>query len=257
MATLTADTALAARVPDPRARGPGLPRQRARPSQKPRVVIDAIEDLLLRTTTRTSTAASTRWRSRRPSSTRAARERAAALAGLARRSETIFTKNATEAINLVAYAWGRRNVGEGDAIVLTEMEHHSNIVPWQLLCQEIGAELRYLRGRRRGPASTSTSSTRCLADGRVKLVAGRARLERARHDQPGRRDRRAAPTPPARSCWSTARRPCRRCPSTSARSAPTSTPGPATRPTGRPASASCTAAASCSRRCRRSSAAAT
>jgi cysteine desulfurase/selenocysteine lyase len=58
--------------------------------------------------------------------------------------ETIFTKNATEAINLVAYSWGRRNVGRGDRVLLTEMEHHSNIVPWQLLCQEVGAELRYV-----------------------------------------------------------------------------------------------------------------
>jgi cysteine desulfurase / selenocysteine lyase len=58
--------------------------------------------------------------------------------------ETVFTKNATEAINLVAYSWGRRNVRAGDRVLLTEMEHHSNIVPWQLLCQEVGAELRYV-----------------------------------------------------------------------------------------------------------------
>jgi cysteine desulfurase/selenocysteine lyase len=58
--------------------------------------------------------------------------------------ETIFTKNATEAINLVAYSWGRRNVRAGDRVLITEMEHHSNIVPWQLLCAEVGAELRYV-----------------------------------------------------------------------------------------------------------------
>jgi len=58
--------------------------------------------------------------------------------------ETIFTANATAAINLVAYAWGRQNVGRGDLVVLTEMEHHSNIVPWQLLCQEREAELAYV-----------------------------------------------------------------------------------------------------------------
>jgi cysteine desulfurase/selenocysteine lyase len=58
-------------------------------------------------------------------------------------AETIFTKNATEAINLVAYSWGRRNVGAGDTIVLTPMEHHSNIVPWQLLAEEVGAKLAY------------------------------------------------------------------------------------------------------------------
>jgi cysteine desulfurase/selenocysteine lyase len=58
--------------------------------------------------------------------------------------ETIFTKNVTEAINLVAYSWGRRNVRAGDRVLITEMEHHSNIVPWQLLCQEVEAELRYV-----------------------------------------------------------------------------------------------------------------
>jgi len=58
--------------------------------------------------------------------------------------ETIFTKNVTEAINLVAYSWGRANIGAGDRIVLTPMEHHSNIVPWQLLAQEVGAHLDYV-----------------------------------------------------------------------------------------------------------------
>jgi cysteine desulfurase/selenocysteine lyase len=58
--------------------------------------------------------------------------------------ETIFTANATAAINLVAYSWGRHNIGRGDLVVLTEMEHHSNIVPWQLVCQEREAELAYV-----------------------------------------------------------------------------------------------------------------
>jgi cysteine desulfurase/selenocysteine lyase len=58
--------------------------------------------------------------------------------------ETIFAKNVTEAINLVAYSWGRRNVGPGDRVLTTKMEHHSNIVPWQLLCAEVGAQLAYV-----------------------------------------------------------------------------------------------------------------
>lgn len=57
--------------------------------------------------------------------------------------ETILTGNATQAINLVAYAWGRRNVKAGDTIVLTEMEHHSNIVPWQILAEEAGARIAW------------------------------------------------------------------------------------------------------------------
>jgi cysteine desulfurase / selenocysteine lyase len=59
--------------------------------------------------------------------------------------ETIFTANATAAINLVAYTWGRENVKAGDLVVVTEMEHHSNIVPWQILCHEREAELAYVR----------------------------------------------------------------------------------------------------------------
>jgi cysteine desulfurase/selenocysteine lyase len=60
-------------------------------------------------------------------------------------SEIIFTKNVTEAINLVAYSWGRQNLHEGDAIVLSEMEHHANLVPWMMLAKERGVELRYIR----------------------------------------------------------------------------------------------------------------
>jgi cysteine desulfurase/selenocysteine lyase len=58
--------------------------------------------------------------------------------------EVVFTRNATEAINLVAYAWGRRNINRGDAIVLTEMEHHANLVPWQLLVQERDGDLEFI-----------------------------------------------------------------------------------------------------------------
>ena len=59
--------------------------------------------------------------------------------------ECIYVRNATEGINLVAYAWGRTNVRKGDVIVVTEMEHHSNLVPWQILAQQTGAQLRFVR----------------------------------------------------------------------------------------------------------------
>jgi cysteine desulfurase / selenocysteine lyase len=72
-----------------------------------------------------------------------ARAKAAALVG-STPAETVFTRNATEAINLVAYSWGSANLREGDLIVLTEMEHHSNIVPWQLAAQRAGAEIAYV-----------------------------------------------------------------------------------------------------------------
>jgi cysteine desulfurase/selenocysteine lyase len=58
--------------------------------------------------------------------------------------EIVFTRNATEAINLVAYAWGRTNINRGDPIVLTEMEHHANLVPWQLLVQERDGDLEFI-----------------------------------------------------------------------------------------------------------------
>ena len=59
-------------------------------------------------------------------------------------SEIVFVRNATEAINLVANSWGRRNIGRGDSIVLTEMEHHANLVPWQLLVQEKDGDLEFV-----------------------------------------------------------------------------------------------------------------
>ena len=98
-----------------------------------------------------------------------ARERIAAFVGW-ETATTIFTRNVTEAINLVAYAWGRENVGEGDEVLITHMEHHSNIVPWQLLCQETGARLRYLSVDESGELSLGELDS-VLGEGRVKLVS--------------------------------------------------------------------------------------
>ena len=84
--------------------------------------------------------------------------------------ETIFTKNVTEAINLVAYSWGRANIGPGDAVLITQMEHHANIVPWQVLCRERGAQLRYLEVDERGELSLEALDAE-LARGDVRLVA--------------------------------------------------------------------------------------
>ncbi len=58
--------------------------------------------------------------------------------------EIVFTKNVTEALNLIAYSWGRANLGPGDAVLLTEIEHHANLVPWQILAAERGVELRFI-----------------------------------------------------------------------------------------------------------------
>jgi cysteine desulfurase / selenocysteine lyase len=97
-----------------------------------------------------------------------ARERIAAFVG-GDAETTIFTHNATEAINLVAYAWARDNLGPGDEILITRMEHHSNVVPWQLVCQDTGAKLRYLDVSDEGTLSLDQLDS-VLAEGRVKLV---------------------------------------------------------------------------------------
>ena len=73
-----------------------------------------------------------------------ARAKTARLVGVADAHEIVFARNATEAINLVAYSWGRKHIGRGDVIVLTEMEHHANLVPWQLLAQEKDADLEFI-----------------------------------------------------------------------------------------------------------------
>ena len=73
-----------------------------------------------------------------------AREKVRAFVNAASVREIIFTRNATESINLVARAWGDANVRQGDEILISGMEHHSNIVPWQLLCERTGATLRVI-----------------------------------------------------------------------------------------------------------------
>jgi cysteine desulfurase / selenocysteine lyase len=98
-----------------------------------------------------------------------ARRRVAAFVG-AQPETTIFTKNVTEAINLVAYSWGRANVGPGDAVLITQAEHHANIVPWQVLCRERGAALRYLEVDERGEISLEDLDAE-LARGDVRLAA--------------------------------------------------------------------------------------
>jgi len=74
----------------------------------------------------------------------AARASTARLINAPEAAEIVFVRNATEAINLVAYSWGRRNIGRGDTIVLTEMEHHANLVPWQILVQEKDGDLEFI-----------------------------------------------------------------------------------------------------------------
>jgi cysteine desulfurase/selenocysteine lyase len=84
--------------------------------------------------------------------------------------ETIFTRNATEALNLVAYTWGTANVGPGDRVVVTEMEHHSNLVPWQQLCERTGATFDHVPVDDDGRLALDVLDA-LLAGGDVKLLA--------------------------------------------------------------------------------------
>ena len=98
-----------------------------------------------------------------------ARERIAEFVGWDSAS-TVFTKNVTEAINLVAYSWGLENLRPGDEILVTEMEHHSNLVPWQLVARRTGASLRYLHVQEDGTLSLDELDEE-LARGTIRMVA--------------------------------------------------------------------------------------
>ena len=87
----------------------------------------------------------------------------------ARANEIVFTRNATEAINLVAYAWGLRNIGAGDNVVVTEMEHHSNFVPWQQIANMKNAELRVVGVKDDGELDFEQLNK--LVDGKTSMVA--------------------------------------------------------------------------------------
>ena len=99
-----------------------------------------------------------------------ARRTVAAFLNAPSEREVIFTRNATEAINLVAYAWGLDNLGPGDVVVITELEHHANFVPWQYVASRTGASFRHIPMDDLG--ELQLGSLEALArEGRVKVVA--------------------------------------------------------------------------------------
>ena len=112
-------------------------------AQKPQPVLDAMDGLMSTTYANVhrgvyaiAEATTARFE--------AARTRVAQFLGARESAEIVFTRNATEAINLVAYSWGRANLAAGDVVVLSEMEHHANVVPWHMLAAERGIELRWI-----------------------------------------------------------------------------------------------------------------
>jgi cysteine desulfurase / selenocysteine lyase len=112
----------------------------ANTSQKPRQVLRAMDDYYQRHNANVHRAVHT-LSEEATHLFEQARGKVARFAGASERA-TVFTKNASEAINLVAYAWGLRNLREGDEVLVTEMEHHSNLVPWQLVAGMTGARVR-------------------------------------------------------------------------------------------------------------------
>ncbi len=138
----------------------------ANSSQKPRAVLEAMEHFAEHSYANIHRAV---YEIAEESTARyeGAREAMARFIKAPSKREVIFTKNATEAINLVAYSWARHNLSAGDAVLITEMEHHANIVPWLVLKEERGVELRYIPLTDDGQLDLSDIDA--LIDG-VKLV---------------------------------------------------------------------------------------
>jgi cysteine desulfurase/selenocysteine lyase len=137
-------------------------------TQRPRAVLDAVSDFYLadnanvhRGIHELSRRATDRYE--------AARARVAAFLGATDPAEVIWTRGTTEAINLVAMTWGWANLKEGDEVILTLLEHHSNIVPWQLVAERTGAKLRYVGIDDEGRLDLDELDT--LLSERTKLVA--------------------------------------------------------------------------------------
>jgi hypothetical protein len=211
----------------------------ANTSQKPRVVIDALAEFMAtqnapinRSAYHLAAQATERFES--------TRSKIAAFINAPRAHEIIFTKNATESLNLAILSWGRANLNSGDVVVLTHMEHHANIVPWHMLVAERGIVLRWIPLT----SSNSTSPTsmrsflvpRCCRSPRCRTCSARSipssvcapqhtKSVRSPSWMRANRSRTSQPT-------------CRRGAQTSSRSAHT-------RCAGHPASASCGAAKTC------------
>jgi len=112
-------------------------------SQKPKAVLDAVRNYYELDNANVHRGVHT-LSSRATDAYEGARDKVAAFVNAAHREEIIYTRNASEAINLVAYAWGMNTLQSGDEVILTVMEHHSNLIPWQMVAQKTGAVLKFV-----------------------------------------------------------------------------------------------------------------
>jgi cysteine desulfurase/selenocysteine lyase len=138
-------------------------------AQKPRQVLDAIRDFYETSYGNVHRGVYT-LSERATEAYEGARAKVAGFVNAPAAREIVFTRNATEAINLVAYAWGLPNLGPGDLVVVTELEHHSNFVPWQYIAKRTGAGFRTIRLTDAGELDLD-SLDEISADGDVKVVA--------------------------------------------------------------------------------------
>jgi cysteine desulfurase/selenocysteine lyase len=138
-------------------------------TQKPLAVIDAIHDYYMNYNSNIHRAVH-QLAEEATLAFEKTREKLAKFVNARSNEEIVFTRNATEAINLVAYSWGRTNIRKDDRIVISEIEHHSNIVPWQILTSEKGAHLDYIGVDDNGQLKMEEYS-KYLASGKVKLVS--------------------------------------------------------------------------------------
>jgi cysteine desulfurase/selenocysteine lyase len=137
-------------------------------SQKPAAVIDAMDEYYRTTHANVHRGVYTLSEDATALYERA-RKKVANFIGAKSGREIIFTRNTTESINLVAFAWGRANLKPGDEILLTELEHHSNLVPWQMIARETGAKIRYLPVD--GQGVLQLEALDMLLNARTKIVA--------------------------------------------------------------------------------------
>jgi len=137
-------------------------------SQKPRAVLDALRNYYEHENANVHRGLHM-LSARATEAYESARQRVADYIGAASADEIVFTRGTTESINLVAQAWGGKFLRAGDVILLTEMEHHSNLVPWQLLAERTGARLRFLPVRDDGTLALDQLSS--LLTPEVKLFA--------------------------------------------------------------------------------------
>lgn len=137
-------------------------------AQKPQMVIDAITDYYLQTNANVHRGAHA-LSDKATELFENARTKVQHFINAAHRESIIWTRGTTEAINLVAQTWGKQNIGEGDEIIVSTLEHHSNIVPWQMLCEQTGAKLKAIKVKTNGELDFDHFKT--LLSPHTKLVA--------------------------------------------------------------------------------------